>query len=202
LAERRYHDAIDHYRHALELNPRYDLAALGMGQAALEGGDPPGAVKAFQRALELNPHNYLVKLAMAKALEMLNRLPDAANLEKEVLASHPDDGKANSDYGVTLVRMKQYRDGLEPLQKAVQMGYRTAITYNFLGTAQLATGNTDEAVRAYEEAIRLDGRYSPPYGNLALLYLRTGQEERAQQYYKKACQSDSVLCQELASHFR
>ena len=202
LAQHQYHEALDHYQRALELNPRYDLAAIGMGQAAVASGDAAGAVKAFQRALELNPRNYLVKLALAKAYEKLNRFPDAVNLEKEVLASHPEDGKANSDYGVTLVRMRQYQDGLAALQKAVQQGYGTAVTYNFLGTAQLAAGNTEEAVRAYEGAIHLDVKYSAPYGNLALLYIRAGQEDKARQYYREACRLDSVLCQELASHFR
>jgi choline-sulfatase len=202
LAQHQYHEALDHYQRALELNPRYDLAEIGMGQAALEGGDPAAAAKAFQRALELNPQNYLVKLALARAYEKLNRLPEAANLEKEVLGSHPEDGKANSDYGVTLVRMRQYQDGLAALQKAVHEGYRTAVTYNFLGTAQLAAGNNEQAVRAYEEAIHLDVKYSAPYGNLALLYIRAGQDDKARQYYREACRRDRALCQELASHFR
>jgi Tfp pilus assembly protein PilF len=202
LAQHQYHEALDHYQRVLELNPRYDLAVMGMGQAALASGDAAGAAKAFQRALDLNPHNYLVKLALARAYEKLNRLPDAENLEKEVIASHPEDGKANSDYGVTLVRMRQYQDGLAALQKAVQHGYSTAVTYNFLGTAQLAAGNTEQAVRAYEEAIHLDVKYSAPYGNLALVYLREGQDDKARQYYREACRLDRALCQELAPRFR
>ena len=202
MSERQYHAAMDCYRRALELNPRYDLAAIGMGRAGLAEGDPAGALKAFQWAMELNPHNYPVKLAMAKACAQLGRLQDAANLEKEVLTAHPEDGKANSDYGVTLVHMGQYQGGLAALQKAVQLGYRTAITYNFLGTAQLAEGHRDQAVVTYEEAIRLDPKYSAPYGNLALFYLQAGQNERARQYYKKACLVDSVLCRNLAPRFR
>jgi choline-sulfatase len=202
LAQHQYHEALDHYQRVLELNPRYDLAVMGMGQAALASGDAAGAAKAFQRALDLNPHNYLVKLALARAYEKLNRLPDAVNLEKEVIAFHPEDGKANSDYGVTLVRMRQYQDGLAALQKAVQQGYSTAVTYNFLGTAQLAAGNTEQAVRAYEEAIHLDVKYSAPYGNLALVYLREGQDDKARQYYREACRLDRALCQELAPRFR
>lgn len=201
LGQRQYHEAMDYYRRALEINPRYDLAAMGMGHAALEGGDPAGAVKAFQWALELNPRNFVVKIAMAGAYEKLNRLTDASNLEKEVLVSHPEEGKVNSDYGVTLVRMRQYPEGLAALEKAVELGYRAAITYNFLGTARLAAGRADEAVRAYEEAIRLDPKYSAPYGNLALFYLRAGQNAKAQQYYQQACQIDSTLCQELAPRF-
>lgn len=202
MAQRQYREAMDYYRRALELNSLYDLAAMGMGQAALGGGDPAGAVKAFQWALELNPRNYLVKLDLAWAYEKLNRLPDAANLQKEVLAAHPQDGRANSDYGVTLVRLGQYADGLTDLQKALQLGYHSAITYNFFGTAQLAAGRTEEAVHAYEDAIRLDPRYSAPYGNLALLYLRARQNEKAQQYYRKACQFDAVMCRDLAPRFR
>ena len=202
MSERQYHEAMDYYRRALELNPRYDLAAIGMGRAGLAEGDPAGALKAFQWAMELNPHNYLVKLAMAQAYSQLGRLPDAVKLEKEVLAAHPEDGKANSDYGVTLVHIGQYQDGLAALQKAVQLGYRTAITYNFLGTAQLAEGHPDQAVGTYEEAIRLDPKYSAPYGNLALFYLQAGQNERARQYYNKACLVDSALCRNLAPRFR
>ncbi len=88
------------------------------------------------------------------------------------------------------------------LQKAVEAGYSTAITYNFLGTAELAAGHTQEAVRAYEKAVRLDTRYSPPYGNLALLYLRIGQNEEARQYYRRVCRFDSEICRELAARFR
>jgi choline-sulfatase len=202
MSQRQYAEAWDDYRRALELNPRHDLAATGMGRAALAEGDAAGALKAFRRALELNPHSYLVKLAMAKAYEQLNRLPEALDLEKEALAAHPEDGKANSDYGVTLVRLRQYRDGLPALEKAVRLGYRSAVTYNFLGTAQLAEGRSEQGVRAYEEATRLDAKYSAPYGNLALFYLRAGQNEKAQQYYQKACLVDSALCRELAPRFR
>ncbi len=202
IAQKRYHEAVDDYRRALEINPRYDLAAMGMGRAELEGGDPAAALKAFQWALELNPRNFVVKLAMADADQKLNRLVDAANLQKEVLASHPEDGRVNSDYGVTLVRIHQYPEGLAALEKAVGLGFRAAITYNFLGTARLAAGHADEAVRAYQEAIRLDPKYAAPYGNLALFYLRAGQNAKAQEYFHQACQIDSSLCQEIAPRFK
>jgi choline-sulfatase len=202
LAQGQFSKAREYYLKALELNARYELAAIGLGQAALRSGDPGQALKAFRWALELNPHDELVKLAMATAYERLNRFQEAADLEKGVLEADPGDGKANSDYGVTLVRMKRYSEALVVLQKAVEAGYSTAITYNFLGTAELAAGHTQEAVRAYEKAVRLDARYSPPYGNLALLYLRTGRNEEARQYYRRVCRFDSEICRELARRFR
>ena len=138
---------------------------------------------------------------MARAYEQLQRPGDALKLEKEVLASHPDDGKANSDYGVTLVRQKQYPEGLATLEKAVRVGYRSAVTLNFLGTALLATGKQAEAVHAYEEAVRLDPKYAAPLGNLALLSLRDKHDEEARRYFQRVCQIDASLCRELAPRF-
>ena len=57
-------------------------------------------------------------------------------------------------------------------------------------------------MRAYEEAIHLDVKYSAPYGNLALVYLREGQDDKARQYYREACRLDRALCQELAPRCR
>jgi Flp pilus assembly protein TadD len=201
LAQRDFGTALARYRQTLDLNPRYEMAAIGLAQAALGAGDAPGALKAFQWAAELNPNNYLVKLAMAGAYEELKRPGDALALQKEVLSAHPDDGKANSDHGVTLVRLKQYQEALAPLQKAVQVGYRTAVTLNFLGTALLATGKQEEAVRAYQEATRLDPQYAAPVGNLALFSLREGRGGEARHYYQRVCELDSKLCQELRPRF-
>jgi choline-sulfatase len=202
LAEGRFRQAEGYYRRTLELNPRYDLAAMGRGEAALRGGNPAEAAKAFQLALELNPRNFLVQLALARANERLNHLDAAAKLERDVLAAHPHHAQAYSDYGVTLVRMKRYEEALPFLLKALELGYRNTMTYNFLGTAYLASGRDLDAVLAYEEAIRLDAKYSAPYGNLALFYARTGQMEKSRQFYQKACALDSELCRELAPRFQ
>ena len=98
--------------------------------------------------------------------------------------------------------MHRYPEGHSALDKAVQLGYRSAITYNFLGTACLAEGKVDDAVRDYEEAIHLDPKYAAPCGNLALFYLRAGQAAKAQEYYQQACHIDSNLCRELAPRFQ
>ena len=47
LAQGRFGEAKNYYLKTLERNPRYDLAALGLGQSAMRMDDATGAVKAF-----------------------------------------------------------------------------------------------------------------------------------------------------------
>jgi arylsulfatase A-like enzyme/Flp pilus assembly protein TadD len=198
LVQGRFKDAKNYYLQTLERNPRYDLAALGLGQAALRMDDGAGAVKAFSWALELNPRNYPAKLALARAYEKQGQFSEAAKLEREVLAAQPGFAQAHSAYGITLVRMKRYAEALPSLLKSIDLGYRSAMTYNFLGTACLAVGREQEGVRAYEEAIRADAAYSAPYGNLALYYARAGERTKSREYLRNACRLDATLCRELS----
>lgn len=202
LAENRFSDAMNYYRKSLERNPRFDQAAMGLGQAALRSGDAEGAGKAFRWALELNPHNFVVRLALARAYEKLNRLPEALEEEKRVLLAHPKAAQAHAEYGVTLVRMKRYGEALPVLLKARELGDQNPVASNFLGTTYLALGKPAEAVRAYEEAIRLDAKYSAPYGNLALFFAQAGEREKALSYYRQACQLDAPLCRQLEPRFK
>ena len=56
------HHALGHYaeslrdcHEALEINPYHFIAAVGMGRAFLEMGNPTSALESFRRALRLNP---------------------------------------------------------------------------------------------------------------------------------------------------
>lgn len=118
-------------------------------------------------------------------------------LEQEVLWAHPDFPRVYSDYGITLVRMKKYAEALPLLLKSIDLGYCSAMTYNFLGTDYYAMGREQDAVRAYEDAIHTDATYSAPYGNLALLYARVGERPKSRKYFRHACRLDAALCREL-----
>jgi tetratricopeptide (TPR) repeat protein len=51
----RFADAIRDCHEALEINPYHFIAAMGMGRAYLELGNPISALESFRRALRLNP---------------------------------------------------------------------------------------------------------------------------------------------------
>ena len=51
----RYQESVHDCHQALEINPYHFIAAVGMGRAYLELGNPVSALESFRRALRLNP---------------------------------------------------------------------------------------------------------------------------------------------------
>jgi pentatricopeptide repeat protein len=190
--------AILQYRRALEINPLFDQAAVGLGHAAYAAEVNAEAVKAFELALRLNSRDFPVRLALAKVYWRLGRLDEAATEQLKVLADHPNFAQAHAEYGITLVRLKRYGEALPALTTGMDLGYRNAEVYNFLANAYGAEGRMDEAIRAYEQAIAQDPKYPTPYVNLALIYEERGQHIKSREYYQKACRISLELCRQLA----
>lgn len=191
-----------YFRRALELNPRFDQAAMGLGRAAYAVEENTEAAKAYELALQLNPRNFLARLALAKAYWRLNRLAEAAEEQLQVLGAHPHFAQGHADYGISLVRLGRHTEALPALLKGIELGYQDAVVYNFLGNAYAAMGQTPEALKAYEKAVSLDPRYPTAYVNLALIYADLGQHEKSRQYYREVCRLNAELCRQVAARFR
>ncbi len=194
--------AMAFYRRSLQLNPGYDQAAIGLGRAAYRAEENSEAAKAYQLALELNPHDFLARLALARVDWRLKQLDSAAAEQQTVLRSHPQFAQAHADYGVTLVHMHRFGEAIPSLEKGIGLGYRDAMAYNFLGNAYAATGRTDDAVGAYQQATQIDATYPTAFVNLALLYAQKGERAKAREYFQKACRLNEELCRALAPRFR
>jgi len=194
--------AREYFRRALELNPTFDQAAMSLGRAAYDAEENSEAVNAYQLALKLNPHNFLSRLGLAKVYWRLKRFSEAANEQREVLRTHPQFAEAHADYGVTLVQQKKFEEALPLLLKGLEMGYREATVYNFLGNAYIALGRRAEGLKAYEQSVSLDPNYPTPLINLAILYDEMGEHAKSQDYFQKACRMNPVLCRQLKGRVR
>ncbi|MBZ5565201.1 MAG: sulfatase-like hydrolase/transferase [Acidobacteriia bacterium] len=194
--------AITYYRRALELNPTFDQAALGLGRAAYDAEDNSEAAKAFQLGLQLNPQDFLARLALARVYWRLKQLDDAAREQRVVLESHPQFAQAQADYGVTLAQMKRFDEAVPAIQRGIDLGYREAMVYNFLGNAYAGLGRTDDALHAFNQAVALDSKYPTSYVNLALLYDHLGQPAKARENFQKACRLNAELCRQLGISLR
>lgn len=195
-------EAMPYYRRALELNPRYSLAAIGLGHAASRAGDDAEAEKAYQAALALNPHDSLVRLALAKTYQRLNRLADAAREQRTVLLADPDNSRVNEDYAGTLISMNQSSKAVPILQRVIASSNATTETFSLLGNAYVHGGKFREAVGAYKQAIGLDPNYAQAYFSLALIYYKLQDQTNFHLNHEKGCQLDVQLCRTLDSKIR
>lgn len=197
-AQGRPREAAKHYRQALELQPTFDQAAIGLAKASHLAEDNAQAENAYLLALEINPRNFLARLALARVYWRLNRHADAERHQLQVLAENPRLGQAHAAHGITLVRMRRFQEGLAALQRGIALGYHDAEVHNFIANAYRADGRTAKAISAYQKSLELDPKYPTAYLNLALTYAELGEPEKARAHYARACQLNPELCRQVS----
>jgi arylsulfatase A-like enzyme/Tfp pilus assembly protein PilF len=194
-------EAIGELRAALQLNPRFDQAALGLGRAYFELGQDANATTALELALRLNPNNFLARLALANVYVHQNSLEKAEAELARLVAEHPGYAQGHADYGAVLVRRKNYAQAEKEIERSLALGHRDALTLDSLGIARAELGRPKEAIEAYQQAVKLDPHYAAAYLNLALEYRRLGELAEALQYYRKVCELSDQLCREYRAQF-
>lgn len=193
--------AVDEFRKTLFSNPNFDQAALGLGRAdSLLGRDNEAAVS-FELALRLNGRNFLARVALAKVCWRQHLFERARSELAPVVEDHPQFAEGHADYGVTLAELRKYKEALAELQRGIDLGFRDAMTYNYLGIAYANTGDPARAIQAYETAIKFNPEYAAAYLNMAIQYARQHQQAKAQLSYRKVCKLSSPLCKQYASFF-
>ena len=104
------------------------------------------------------------------------------------------------NYGIALLLNKQYNEAIAVLENTLVVirdnaNTSTSLTetadlkaqshYN-LGLAYYHSGQTENAIAAYQKAIQLEPNFADAYGGLGVIYWRTGNLDKAIRYCQKA----------------
>ena len=92
---RRLTDAIQSYRVATRLDPRFFEAQYNLALAATEAGNLGIALTGYEYALAIQPNSADARYNFALVLKQANCLPDAANELERLLATHPNEARAH-----------------------------------------------------------------------------------------------------------
>ncbi|MFQ5882492.1 MAG: tetratricopeptide repeat protein [Candidatus Methylomirabilales bacterium] len=92
--------------------------------------------------------------------------------DREMAATH-------YDLGLAYLNTANFRMAIPELTKAVEMVPSDPVYHNALGIALMADRRLDEAIKAFEEAVRADARFSEAKNNLASVYMLKGNPEKA-----------------------
>jgi choline-sulfatase len=194
-------DAVSEFRAAVQLNPHFDQALLGLGRACFELKQDPEAATALELALHLGPHNFLARLALA-SVYLREGAADKAETElARVVADQPQFAEGHAEYGMVLARRKAYADAVREIERSLELGYRDAGSLNSLGISRAQLGQHEAALEAYQQALQLDPRSAAACLNLAIEHRRAGEAAEAQRYYRKTCELSDQLCRQYASQF-
>ncbi|MFQ5655947.1 MAG: tetratricopeptide repeat protein [Candidatus Methylomirabilales bacterium] len=96
-----------------------------------------------------------------------------------------DQNLAASHYnvGVAYLNARNLRQALPELRKATELDPSDPNYHNALGMALMLSGQLDDAMKAFEEALRTENRFSEAKNNLAGAYLFKGDVQKARTLY-------------------
>ena len=149
------------------------LDALHAYSLALDGGRMVPRLEAvphLQRAIELDPNFAMAQALLSGVYANNGRSAEAPSFSRKAFELRDRVSERERFF----ISWRYYIDAEQAWDKALDLGQswtstypREAFAFNSLGMASAAFGRHEEAVAAFQEAIRVDERFVPPYGNLA-----------------------------------
>jgi TonB family protein len=180
LASAQYKDAVESFTQAVTLNPQDAIAHTKLGFAYSALGENKSAITAFKQAIKLN-----------------RAFVDADSYFRLGMAY-----LALSDYASAIDPLKQALYGvkanvLEDRTKST-VGPGEAEINDALGRAYYGTGSYRQAVKAFENAVRLNPKFASAHYGLGLSYLEVGDRRSAEKEEKVLRKLNSRLADRLA----
>ncbi|MGD1104660.1 MAG: sulfatase-like hydrolase/transferase [Terriglobia bacterium] len=144
--------AIERFKAALELDPKFALATYYLGLTQVQTGDVNGAVGSLQHALELDPTNFAAAYNLG-ALELKqNHVQEGLHHFEQAAQINPHYAPAFEALGELDLYLHRNDDAARALEHAVAVAPNFAKAHYNLGRAYQALGHTDDAQREFARA--------------------------------------------------
>jgi tetratricopeptide (TPR) repeat protein len=179
-AQKRYAEAVAHYRRASELQPSYAPAYNNLGVAQRASGRLDEAIASYRRALSVEGTYPDAHYNLANALLEKNLPKEAAAHFEIALKSIPDSAGIRNNLGVALAAQGRPGDAIAAFRAAVAAEPNSSRAHRNLGSALADVGRIDEALAALTTATQVDPNDAEAHYNLGVVLLQAGQHERAE----------------------
>lgn len=206
MSEGNFIMALRELSRAEELYPDDPYLQNSLGLAYMARGRHETAVSHFKRAVELNPNYsparnnlgsaYIVLEEWEKAIECFEEVKD------DLMYATPYYSLSNMGY--VYYRKGQYETARAYYREALEMERRFPRALHGLGMVALATGDADEAVRRFEQALEVVPSAARIHLDLGRAYEQKHEYSKALNAYKKAAsiEQDSRLGDEAEKEIK
>jgi tetratricopeptide (TPR) repeat protein len=165
-------EAIEHYRRAIALKPRYAPALTNLGTALRAAGRVDEAVAIYGQVLEQDGARATTHLNLGNALMTQGRTTDAIAAFREAVrlesTTHARESLANAlyDEAATAIERGDHERAITQLREAIGLKPGYAEAHNNLGIALASLGKLEQAVMHWQEALRLKPDFADAQANL------------------------------------
>jgi tetratricopeptide (TPR) repeat protein/tRNA A-37 threonylcarbamoyl transferase component Bud32 len=185
--------AIEKYRQAVDLDPRYATAYAKLGiaycrLAAIQ--HDPGALDLARRncetSLDLNPNEVESHTAMAAILQLKGDDKGAFKEFSRALALDPSDPITVLWQAQLYAKLNRWQDAERTFQRVLALRPNYWIAYNDLGAAFNSQGKYTEAINQFRAACVAAPGSAMAFSNLGTVYMQLGRFPEAVEYLKKS----------------
>jgi arylsulfatase A-like enzyme/Tfp pilus assembly protein PilF len=141
--------ALEQFRSALQLDPKFSLATYYLGVTQLETGDLTGAQTSFVNVLQLDPTNFSAAYNLGAIYTRQQRVDEAIQSFQRAVQIFPDYADAREALGELYLYLKRPDDARKELERAVAIAPEMRKAHFQLGRAYQALGRTADAEREF-----------------------------------------------------
>jgi protein O-GlcNAc transferase len=187
LGQGGYHEAIDCFLKAIEMEPANADFHHNLGVAHQETGALEKAISCYRQAVQQNPDLAEAHFNLGNALRIQNGVND------EVIAAYRSALAIRPDYIDASFNLAKTFDELERTEEAIASYAHTLVldpdfvdAHNSMGNSYLKMGQYPLAISCYEQAIRINPGFHEGYYNMALACKLLGKLREASLYIEKS----------------
>ena len=179
--------AIEQYQKILIPNPQSELALDQLGRIYMQTGDFESAIKAFESLIGLNPESLEAYLRLSWIYTQQQRFGPAKQLLQKAIQLSPDLTLAYHGLAEAYLAEGDAAQALATYERIVELGDRGPDILIMLGQLRFESDRTNQALTAFQEAIKLRQTDPRPYRHIAQIYVRANQYlDTALKYAKQA----------------
>ncbi|WP_407156975.1 tetratricopeptide repeat protein [Bradyrhizobium sp. STM 3557] len=153
--QRKFNDAVVHYRRATELAPDNVAALRLLGTALYDAGRVGEAVEIYRRASVLDPSDVVILSNLSACLTNCEQFEAATAACEEALALDPDFAPAHVNLGIIHEKMGNVDASVAAHRRAISADPDFAPGYANLAVALRNKGELDEMLEVSHQAVRL-----------------------------------------------
>jgi tetratricopeptide (TPR) repeat protein len=157
----------------VRVNPNDAQAHKALGDAYLILEEYENAFASFKEVLRVIPNDAEAYRGIGEAYERVWQYAKARDFYKEAVRLNPTYARALGNLGNMQVRLFQYEEAIGALKEGIRLKQSSKVDYSDyynLGEAYQYTGKYQDAVNAYQQALKLGPQYESIHTSIAEAY--------------------------------
>ena len=178
-----YEKSIEAYDQATEINPNYYQAWLNKGFSLDKLNRHEDSLEAYNEVIKFDSNNYRAWNRKGISLAKLERYEESLKAYNRAIEIKPDYHEALYNQGVHLYTFKYYRKAIEVFNKVIALKPDYVYwAWHGKGSSLSSLGDEEEAIEAYESAIKIVPNHQSWNGK-GIALAKLGQYEDSIQAY-------------------